>query len=598
MRERIIPVNPEVLSVNPYPVEAGREQFIRLDINENLWGCSPGVIQALQKWLSSVEAVQRLATYPDVKEVVQAIAQHLNLPEDFILLTGGADDGIRTVVETFVQKGKKVLIPVPSFSIVIQRVLLCGGEVITVPFGEPPEFRFPGDGLLDQLYRKRPVVAVFTHPHSYVPHVLSKVWLEHFLKEAYRLSCMVLVDEAYMGYVPEKESMVSLVPQYSNLIVARSFSKVFGLAGLRVGYLVASPSVIDLFRRVVLPFPVNQLALQAVRAIVANREYVQEIAGATEAVRRWLVAQLRERAVQAFESHANFVLVHVGSRCSHILKTLRQNGILVKDLSNMPVVRGFLRVTVGPKPLMDRFLEVFFNSLPQQALLLDMDGVLVDVRDSYLRAIQETVAHFSGAFPSMQEIEQAKHEPNSNNDWIVAQRLIHRRCQREIPLSEIRSVFQRIYWGEGHEPVGLITQERWLVSPAILEELFAHYRIGIVTGRPRREAEYVLERAGVRTLIEVLIAMEDCPPDRQKPHPYGLQRAMEKLGVASAVYVGDSVDDMRMAKALGIPAIGVTYAYNDPEMAERKLRAAGAMHIVRQPEELIQALQALHGVQT
>ncbi len=598
MGDWTLPVNPEVLRVDPYPVEAKRAQFIRLDINENLWGCSPVVVQALQKWLSSVAVAEQLAMYPDVKEVIQALARHLRLPEDFLLLTGGADDGIRTVVETFVQKGKKVLIPVPSFSIVIQRVLLCGGELITVPFGEPPEFRFPQQELLELLRRTRPALAVFTHPHSYVPHVLSRSWLQRFLEEASRLSCMVLVDEAYMGYIPEEESMVSLVRQYSNLIIARSFSKIYGLAGLRVGCLIASPLVINLCRRVVLPFPVNQVALHAVRSALANTKYVQNVARATKAARQWLVAQLRRRAVQAYESHANFVLVYGGARCPNLLRALRQNGILVKDLHGMPVLKGFLRVTVGPKPLMARFLEVLFNALPRQAVLLDMDGVLVDVRNSYLRAIQETVAYFTGEIPSMEEIEQAKQEPNSNNDWIVAQRLIQRRSQKEISLSEVRSVFQRVYWGANQQPTGLITQEQWLMPPAILEELFVRYRIGIVTGRPRREAEYALVRAGVRSLIEVLIAMEDCPPEQQKPHPCGLQRALHNLGVTSAVYVGDSVDDMRMAKALGIPAIGVTYAYNDPEKAERQLRAAGAIKIVRQPEELLQALHALQPVQT
>jgi HAD superfamily hydrolase (TIGR01548 family) len=175
-------------------------------------------------------------------------------------------------------------------------------------------------------------------------------------------------------------------------------------------------------------------------------------------------------------------------------------------------------------------------------LLFDMDGVLADVRESYRSCIVKTVARYGG-FIDLSDVRAAKRDLDSNNDWVVAQRLIERTSGREIPLDEIVSAFQSTYLGSGSRP-GLRCNERLLVPATKLSDLAKRYRLGIVTGRPRDECDWFLDRFGVASYFGALVCREDA---REKPHPEGILAAARALGGSTTWVFGDTVDDIRSA---------------------------------------------------
>ncbi len=188
-------------------------------------------------------------------------------------------------------------------------------------------------------------------------------------------------------------------------------------------------------------------------------------------------------------------------------------------------------------------------------ILFDMDGTLVDVSDSYRRVIAMTVEGFSGRGVSAAEIQSFKDGGGCNNDWDLCESILKERGL-SVPYEQIVGLFQDLYWGKGPEPDGLIRQETWLLSPKIMQELAENYPLGIVTGRPRREALWTLEHFSVSCFFQILVAHEDCPPGRGKPDPYGLKLAMSRLSQTSGVYVGDSPDDRLAAQAAGLFFVG------------------------------------------
>lgn len=188
-------------------------------------------------------------------------------------------------------------------------------------------------------------------------------------------------------------------------------------------------------------------------------------------------------------------------------------------------------------------------------ILFDLDGTLVDVRSSYHQAIGETVRHFGGEELKDEEIRQCKAQGGYNNDWDLTECLLRRRSCT-VSYEAIVAVFQRVYWGE--EGNGLIGRERWLLNPECLRQLGRRHALGIVTGRPRREALWTLDHFAVRNFFSVLVAHDDCPKGRGKPDPYGIDLALSQMASKGrGIYIGDSPDDRDAALAAGLEFIGV-----------------------------------------
>lgn len=186
------------------------------------------------------------------------------------------------------------------------------------------------------------------------------------------------------------------------------------------------------------------------------------------------------------------------------------------------------------------------------ALLFDMDGVLVDVSDSYRTAIQQTAGLFLKRDVDMAEVKRIKERVGMNNDWDATYALIG---DPTVPYLKVKEIFQKIYWGEGEE-MGLIKNETLFIPKKTLLLLKAKYgKLGIATGRPRVEALYVLSRFKLDSIFEVLVAKEDS--EREKPFPDPLISAKKKIGAISPVYIGDSPSDVMAAESAGMPCIYV-----------------------------------------
>jgi HAD superfamily hydrolase (TIGR01548 family) len=225
-----------------------------------------------------------------------------------------------------------------------------------------------------------------------------------------------------------------------------------------------------------------------------------------------------------------------------------------------------------------------FKKTKDQPILFDLDGVLVDVTDSYRKAIQETVRFFAGKKAESAEIQELKEKGGNNNDWDLTQAILISRSKK-VPKTEIIRKFQELYFGtEGKR--GFIENEKWLLPKEDLDELHRKRCLGIVTGRPREETFYVLRKFHVETAFDVIVVMEDYPPEKSKPDPFPIRLALEKLGRRDAVYVGDSVDDIKAAKRAGIKAFGCIPPGVDAARLKQLLLKQGAEKVFNNINEI------------
>jgi len=209
-------------------------------------------------------------------------------------------------------------------------------------------------------------------------------------------------------------------------------------------------------------------------------------------------------------------------------------------------------------------------------LIFDMDGVLVDVTESYRATIQATVRHFTGSEPSREEIQDWKNRGGWNDDWLLSDRMIQERGGGAA-YQEVVDHFQKIFHGDNHD--GLILHERWLASDNLFQRLAERHHLTVFTGRLRWEAHVTLNRFAEPGLFEPVIGADDVA--RTKPDPEGIHKIRATLEHGACWYVGDTVDDARAASAAGVPFIGIAARAN-PRYAElvRLLEVEGAVAVL------------------
>lgn len=217
------------------------------------------------------------------------------------------------------------------------------------------------------------------------------------------------------------------------------------------------------------------------------------------------------------------------------------------------------------------------------ALLFDMDGVLVDVSRSQLRAVRILVSGCLGRPVEDRDIQAFRAAGGLNNDWDLCEVMI-RASGVLVDRMALIERFQDLYRGPGFD--GLIRDDVWLLRLDVLASLRPLFRFGIVTGRPRAEAVHALERSGASDAFDILVAGDDIPAGRSKPDPLGLTMALAGLSCAAGYYVGDTVDDVAAALAAGLAPVGVCGTAADPAAQRRLLLARGAAAVIESVNDI------------
>ena len=319
---------------NP-PLE-DRGQKLRLDFNENVAGCSPKVLEVLRTCPSR----GFVATYPEYAEARRRLGSHLGVSGEQVIIGAGTDEVINAVMHAYVDPGDEVIIPTPAFSMFKFYAQLVGGVPVPVPYREP-DLEFPVSEVLAAIGRETRAICIAS-PNNPTGGVLGLDQVEQILSKAD--GCAVLIDEAYFDF--HGETMIGLIERWPNLFVARTFSKAYGMAGLRVGVLASQIDNIAITRKGQSPYGVNSLAIRCALAAIEDQDYVREYVRQVLQARELLCAAFDELNVRYWPSRANFVLFEVGDAAAAVCDTLSDRGILIRDQSRH--VPGAVRVTVGP----------------------------------------------------------------------------------------------------------------------------------------------------------------------------------------------------------------------------------------------------------
>jgi histidinol-phosphate aminotransferase len=312
---------------------------LRLHLNENTGGCSPRVIDALRR-LKPTD----ISTYPSYPALVLTIARYFNVDPEWVLLTNGLDEGILMAAVGHISKARihdaETIVPTPAFDPYPNSTAAAGATAIRVPAN--PDLSFPTDAVIRAVTPKTRMIFLNT-PNNPTGQLISIDDLKRISAAAG--NAIVLIDEAYIEF--GGESFVPHVAQYPNVLVGRTFSKAYGLAGMRVGIVIGQAPALQPVRDVTLPFNINVIALTAVRAALEDTEFLPRYAAEVRESRELLYAACRRLGLGYWESAANYVLVRVGETTTPFIQALSARKIHVRDRSKDPATPGCVRITTG-----------------------------------------------------------------------------------------------------------------------------------------------------------------------------------------------------------------------------------------------------------
>jgi histidinol-phosphate aminotransferase len=331
-----------VQAMKEYHPPLGCRDALRLDFNENTLACSPKVREVLGR-VSSGD----LTRYPERAPVEALVAAHLGLAAEQVALTNGVDEAIHVLFETFLEDGDELLLPVPTYTMYEVYSSATGARVVAVQAAD--DLQFPFARLLEAITPRTKIIAI-ANPNSPSGSVATRQQIVEIARRAPH--AVLLVDEAYFHFFGE--TVVDLIGKLPNLIVARTFSKAYGLAGLRVGLLAGAAEMMRWIKRVLSPYSVNSLALACLPAALEDQTYLDWYVGEVLAARAEFEAALDAAGVRRWTSRANFALVEIGARHAEFTRLMSAAGVLVRDRSSDPGCGGRVRITIGTREQMHR----------------------------------------------------------------------------------------------------------------------------------------------------------------------------------------------------------------------------------------------------
>ncbi len=349
--------NKHIFDIKPYvpgkPIddvkrELGLKSVIKLASNENPYPPSKKVLAAMFKAASSVNR------YPDggCVQLRQALAKFLKVGPDQLIFGNGSDEVIVLAVKAFVAHGDEVIIAKPSFLVYDIAARLAGAKIHAVAL---KDFKYDLEGMKAKLSARTKIVFL-GNPDNPAGTYISTKELDDFIKAASK-ETLIFIDEAYFEYVHAKDypNSLAVIKKYPNVMVTRTFSKMYGLAGLRVGYGIASPVIIDILNRLREPFNVNSIAQVAAVAALSDQAYYKKIAREVEVQRQYLYRSLTGLNLKYENSCTNFIVIHVGGDSSQIANALLGKGVIIRDMSAWGL-KGYIRVSIGSASENKRFI--------------------------------------------------------------------------------------------------------------------------------------------------------------------------------------------------------------------------------------------------
>lgn len=325
-----------------------RHNFLRLDKNERVSNLSSKFFNHLIKKISHAD----LTSYPELEPLYKMLSKKNNLNKDCFVITPGSDGGIRLCFELFVKPNDKIITLTPTFAMVDIYAKIFKAKQLQITYDEKLNLNL--NKIFENL-KKKVSLLILANPNSPTGTIINEENIIEILKIAKKNKTAVLIDEAYYGFT--NYTTLPLIKKFNNLIVTRTFSKSFGLAGLRGGYIASNKFIAKQLFSLKPMYEINSLAILIIKEFI-KKKIDKEYAFQTNEGKKFLIKTLKKFKLNFFDTHANFIHVNFNKKRSKIINQLKKNRILFKGGPGVKKLENFIRITTGPKREMSKLVKI------------------------------------------------------------------------------------------------------------------------------------------------------------------------------------------------------------------------------------------------
>ena len=550
---------------------------LKLDSNENIYSISPIVVNAIKNMDFS-----DVSLYPAYGKTIDKLSEKYNVKYENILLTNGCDEAINVIINAYLDKEDEILSYNPTFVLPQKYAEILGAKVNLIDYDE--KFIFKTDKIEKNISDKTKIIYIST-PNNPTGELVKASVVEVLVKKYPEI--LFLVDCTYINFSYNSMFMdyVDLACKYDNVVVVKSFSKDFALAGLRFGFAVGAFDIINNLKKVISPYSVNVVALNCAIAVLNDEKTFEEIKEQNYAAKNALIEGLRKNNIRAYDGEANFVFCDFGDYCDFYYQKLKKHRVIVRNFSKNSEFASFLRITV-PKIGGVKFILELLNK--KDILIMNLDGTVFDVSNSYMEAIAQSVKYFSGREISLKEIMEIKNHGSLNCNIETIKALLNA-YEKDADYLEITAIFKQLLFDKNGER--LIDKEKILISKENLAKLAEKYDLVVFSGRTRDEIEYSLNKFDIAKYFYYIISSDDLPKNALKPSPRGVFDILKHCPYLSVKYLGSSVDDIIASNNAEVETVGVISPYADNNLMINNFRHLGVNYILNDAKNIVTFLE-------
>lgn len=549
----------------------GRLDYTRLDFCENTEGYPKAYPQGMPAdWASS---------YPEYPVLIEKLAATYGIACENVILTNGSDEGIMVVANTFIEPGEDTaIVSKPCFAVIPHSLKLAGANLVSVDVLPNLEFNIEG---IEKALQNGAKLAFFATPEnptgSQIPADIIEGWCKEYP------NTLIVIDEAYGEF--SGTTVLPLIEKYNNLLILKTFSKAWAMAGLRLGCVFGQVQLIDYLKIVTPVFSVNNAAIWSALKLLDQCEEVKTYVSAVNARKQRLVQALEERQFEVVSGAGNAVLLSLGILAGKFCEFCREEKVLVRNRSKQVFpgdefdpMWGRIRISIGTDEEQEQFLAALDKFRKSYGIIFDLDGTLVDTSASFDETVAQMVDKYSGEPLQPDELRKLREEGGFNDDWVASIELLKRRGV-SISVRDFSPEATKLYLSLAP------SAETLLMEVEALKKLAKRFPIFIVTGRTRPEYDPVWGER-LNPLFKRVYCLDDIAGLGAKPSPDYLSRNLKDFDLKYGVYIGNSVDDMNAALAAGIDRIAINTSASDAALKE-----AGAQLIINNMSELGKVFQ-------
>lgn len=353
-------IRPEIQSFTPY--NANQQPYkIKLDANESPFNIPLAARKRLSEFIKNDP---QLNLYPDTDsiELRKALSEHWDVDADCIIVGTGSDQLIQIITNVFVGVDDKVVYPVPSFGMYKDACLIAGGTPVEYLLNPDEKFEYSKETIIDAYEKEQPKIIYICNPNNPTGNIMLKDDILEVVK--YCENSLVIVDEAYAEF--SDSTVIPYVKEYENLLVLKTFSKAYGLAGIRCGYSLSCKKLTNAINLARPPYNISSLSQYIAQLVLSNNEEINNNIEYLKEQREWMSGKLSKlKGIEVYKSHANFILIKV-ENCNEVYRKLCEKGIFVRKFGKGSLLSEYLRVSIGTKEqntiFLDELNSICYNS--------------------------------------------------------------------------------------------------------------------------------------------------------------------------------------------------------------------------------------------